>query len=297
MRHVMQIICVCALLSVSHGVAGQEDHTARLALLNPDEPMGYFLLGESIAYEFSDDDSQDLARRLFVLSMELDRRSANPAGLSSSVSFALADLAEDETDRRWLLALAESLVRASQRVQWNPLDSLANPEDARLRFVLIEAMAKQRDGDPRDAMDLQDDPAIAGVLKEIEEYLPGGVDRVVESLGRNTTCRECRGRRVTRDADGRFRICRTCHGDPGTYDLRLGELIGLLRVEGRLLDVEPQTWSGDLLYRGDAPLRALRVEEVAPRYGVDPLKPVYRDGMWVAREESARTLDRDSSSE
>ncbi|MFG0258631.1 MAG: hypothetical protein ACF8GE_12075 [Phycisphaerales bacterium JB043] len=288
-------VLVVVLIGMSRGAHAQSDLSSRLESLSPDDPMSYFLLAETIAYERSDRASHRLARRLLVLAMELDERRGAPLGLASSVCYALADLAEDAPDRRWLLAIAESRVRASQRVVWNPSASLESRKDELSPDEIAEALAKLRDGNPRDAKALSLDSSLPSVLGAYDEHLPsGGIARLIEWMSSNTSCPECRNRRVSRSPGGRARVCRTCAGDPGTHLLDRRELRDLLRLEARLLDAQASTWGGDLLLQGNAPMRTLRIEEIAPRYDIDPLDVVFRDGRWTRRDDR---LDPDTDGE
>jgi hypothetical protein len=288
-RLVLAAIIACALAGPA---LAQEDRASRLGALRPDDPMAYFLLGESIAYERADRESHALARRLFVLALHLDEQRDTPLGLASSVCFALADLAEDEADRRWLLSLGESRVRDAERVVWNPSVSLESTEDERRRYELVEAISDLGNGSPREAMEMSRDDEIREFLGGLEVELPtGSVEGLIEWMGQNTTCQECRNRRVSRESTGLMRICRTCGGDPGTHSMRRGEILDLMRFEARMLGAHAGTWGGDLVLQGSLPMRTLRIDEIAPRYGIDTDLVIFMDGRWVAIQVEGATLD------
>src|SRR5579862_2539303 len=68
---------------------------ARLATLSPDKPDGYFLLAEEVADEgaaAADAEKLNLARTLYVLAFDLDRRTGHPGPLAASSAVGLAGI-------------------------------------------------------------------------------------------------------------------------------------------------------------------------------------------------------------
>jgi len=91
-------------------------------------------------------------------------------------------------------------------------------------------------------------------------------------------CPECKNRRNIKDKDG-VHLCPTCGGRPGPQ-LREPEVVALVRTEAVLLSGPQLSWASQTLVDDGAPLRDLSPAEVAPTYGVDATRAIWRDGHW-----------------
>jgi hypothetical protein len=76
-------------------------------------------------------------------------------------------------------------------------------------------------------------------------------------------------------------LCDTCRGNPGPT-ITEEEMANHLRIEAVLLEGEQRSWAAQLVADAGAPLRDLDPAELAATYGVDPARPVWRGGEWVA---------------
>lgn len=270
---------------------------ARLSALDPSDPEPYFLLAEEVASEMPDRDGQDLARTLYVLAFEIDRhRVGEGAGeggegggkhaLSRSVCLALADMVRLERDRRWLMALAQSVGHRDNEPDWNPSGSaVASDQTA---FLVAELLGDVRAGDGIAARKLLDQPAVAAMLREYERLLApsgeAGAASRIERYANEWPCPECHNRRIVpsrHTTPVRQRLCYYCNGNPGPT-LTRPEFIAHLRFESRMLNGIQRSWAAQIATDLGAPLRELDPDELAPTLGVDPTKTLWRDGQWVA---------------
>lgn len=265
---------------------------SKLARLTPAEPMGYFLLGEDVAGEATDIASRDLARRLFVLAYEMDAAGAKggerrSTTLAASVCLALASLATREDERRWLVALAETL---SDRAAPAALAGSSGVTDATdVAFDLATAMGFARAGEGRRAEQLLDKPGVTELLERADSMpMPDGTIGGLRSFMRRTVrdwpvCPQCRNRRVvaaTANRNGELVVCDTCRGNPGPAMTDM-ELSNQLRIESALLQGTQRSWAAQVLSDAGAPLRDLDPAELAGTYSVDPTRPVWRNGEWA----------------
>lgn len=285
------------------GVAGLE---ARLAALSPDEPMAYFRLAEEVAYEYATEPARRLAQRLFVLSFELDRRSARPAGdgLGASVALALADLSTDETERRWLLALASFFRGSSPGPAPGPggtggeLAGAGAEDDLGRR--LAEAAARLRGGDPTPVRILRNRADLPTWLRDVgfppdeaDEYL-AELERVAGRIRRSPRSQDGRVIKRIVDGDQIVELDPITRGNPGP-SLDADELVAQLRVEGLLVGADPRDWAAAELIHAGRPLRDVDADELAPALSVDPTRTVWRldpsgrwpGGRWVDPGEDA----------
>lgn len=266
------------------GVVGLAD---RLAALEPSEPLAYLRLGEEVAYEVPGERGRRLAQRLYVLSFELDRRAGGRYGLGRSACLALADLAKDERERRWLLALAgvagmlerEGLVEESREVP-------AYDEEAAHRFC--EMLELFRAGSYRQAREQFGREDVQRVAEAHEDALERtGFPRMIERLG--SACPECRGRRVIESGtDDALLPCHTCRGNPGP-ELSAVEFVRQIALEAEALGIEQERWSAQLQIDYGEPLRDLDPQGLAAWFGIELEKSVWRaeaggpwpGGRWV----------------
>lgn len=270
---------------------------ARLESLSPADPRAYLLLGEEVYAEATTPDQEALARTLYVLAFELDRRrqaagaSVDP-GLAASACLALADLSRLEEDRRWLVALARSIDRRYASPDWS---RAAQPTYSGVAgFRAAEFLGLVRSGDGHRARDLLSDPEVAQVLLEYQGMIGGigssGMLRETMLQARQWPCRQCGNARLTRLGETnppRRGICPTCRGNPGPA-LTRDELIAQLRFESGLLDGIQSSWSAQMTLDQGAPLREPSPAELAPTLGVDPDSPYWRKGRWVSLPGPAR---------
>ncbi len=242
----------------------------------------YFLQAEELAAEaqLTDDrDTLDTARTLYVLAFE-QSADADPA-VGPSVCLALADLARDPDEARWLRALARVIdTRASPDPDWAPTPPGLTPD--RAAFDLATAIGYIRSGDGRRATPLLEQQDVSDLLDNTERLLSigayrGGAFRIRQHLQDWPACPQCNERgintRVIRTPDG-TRLCPTCDGNPGP-ELSPAELILQLRYESLLLSGVHQSWAAQTAVDGGAPLRDPNPDELAPFFNVDPALSVF----------------------
>jgi len=228
----------------------------RLEALDPSRPMEYFELAEEVADAAVDQSSRELARHLFALAGVLD-----PERIGCSAGLALADMAEDDPQRRRFLAVASLLggspfgpgslpVRGGEVLD-------AHGESAAL--AVAEAFSFYRRGRGSNALAALDEPGAMDLLRSCEHLLRGGMRRFVED------CKLYKGQLRPSLADD--------------------DIERLLRLEIGLLSGPDRPWSGELLITGGAPLIEVDPRRLEQTFGVDASRPLYRDGRWVAPEQ------------
>ncbi len=269
---------------------------ARLAALDPAQPEGYFLLAEEVADSAANDSGRDLARRLYVLAYELDKARPPSPGkgrLGPSVCLGLVAIADKEDERRWLLALAQSMDDRQAGPDWSPTVPAAGADE--VAFNLATVLGLSRAGEGRKAEKLLEKPGVSALLEKYDAALRvrgigGGAGAVRRAIRDWPMCPECRNHRVVLKPGGGpehgMVLCPTCHGNPGPR-LSDEELAQQLQVESALLKGNHRSWAAQVLSDGGAPLRDLDTAEIAATYGVDPSRPVWRHGAWEAPEAPA----------
>ena len=269
----------------------------RMAALNPSDPGAYFALGEEVASESEQPNGRRLARQLFALSFAL-AGAGEPAprnrALRAGSLKALASLSESESERRWLLALAKLEEATRSSATGEPV---ATPQPTGLETGALEAataLDMARNGEGRRAVKLMTKPGVMDLLNRYDKLLEpngygGGVDRVQKMAADWPMCPECKNRRVVKDKEG-VHLCPTCGGRPGPH-LQEPELVALVRTEAVLLSGPQLSWASQTLVDDGAPLRDLSPSEVAPTYGVDPVRPLWRIDRWEAGEISPKPPD------
>ena len=258
---------------------------ARLTALKPDQPEDYFLLAEDIADGADDEPRINLARTLFILAFELDRRAGGGSTLGASSALAIAKLERLDRDRRWLTAIAGAADRRYALPDWNVGASPSISDENAYKAATVLGMA--RSGDGREARRLFDQPGVAGVLRHYERAIgstgeTGALSRLDKYM-QQWPCPECgNARTVSRPGPSgpEVRLCASCRGNPGPR-LTEEEYISQLRFEAALLNGIQRSWAAQVVVDQGAPLRDPDLEELAPTYGVDPGKPFWRDGEWV----------------
>ncbi len=269
--------------------------TSRLEALKPSEPWAYFELAEEIGLSTDDQATRSLARTLFVLAYETSKQAGagqprvGGADLRVSVCLALAALTPDESEQRWLRAMAASLGwkgTGGELSAGQAQPAAADPA----ALELASALGLIRIAEGRRAAKLLEKPEVSRLLERTERLLSpggltGGAARVRRLMAEWPICSECKNRRFVKSQQG-VRLCPTCGGKPGP-EISRQELMYQLRLESSLLNGVQRSWVAQTVVDGGAPLRDLDLDELAAMYGVDPAKTVWRDSQWAAPAESA----------
>jgi len=243
----------------------------RLSALTPANPGAYFDLAEEVAAEIRDPAGRRLAQELFILAFEAARAHSPTARargvLGPSVCLALADLAADEQERRWLLVSARLLAEAAGTRDPELPES---PQNAPGADALAAAIALLRAGESAQARDLLKRDDVKQLVESVVPIL-GAARRLIEDANLLGGCPACRNRRTGRGpGDSEQGPCHQCGGNPGAA-LNSAEFIASLRVEGMLVGAAPASWSADLLLNGGRSLDELGPDALAQRYGVNPM--------------------------
>ena len=254
----------------------------RLESLSPSSPREYFLLGEEIASEAPDDVDRRLARQLYVLAYEIDKRSQVPdPRLGGSVCLALAAIAESDDEKRWLTALAETLAPEGTPDMRRIKSTTASRDPS--AFDLATMLSFVRVGEGRRAEKILEKPGVNELLEKCDKLLlpgVGGAAQVRRRIDEWPNCPQCRGHRSVKDATG-VHLCPTCKGTPGPT-LSPGELVGHIRTESILLSGQQRSWAGQLIADAGATLRELNPSELPATFGVNASRPLWRGGAWVS---------------
>lgn len=262
------------------------DIRARLESLSPDRAIDYFLLGEEVAQEVSNPAESELARTLYVLAFDLDRKQGGR--LSASIALALADLVGIGSDRDWLIALAHALDHRLTRQDWR---RSAPPEaSGELAYRAALAVGRVRSGHGNEAQELLSDPDVFAIIKRYEPLLspvgqPGRADWLLREA-RRWPCPECGFDRLSKaegPSETGFVPCRVCQGSPGPQ-LSLDEFLATLRFEARMLSGAHRSWAAQVIADAGSPVRDPDPGELAGVLAVDPRKTLWRDGRWIAPE-------------
>jgi hypothetical protein len=259
---------------------------ARLTALKPDRPEAYVMLAEDIADGADDEARIGLARTLFILAFELDRKAGGGSTLSAASALAVARLERLDRDRRWLTAIAGAADRRYALPDWNVGASPSISDETAYKAATVLGLT--RSGDGREARRMFDQPGVANVLRHYERAIgstgeTGALSRLDKYM-QQWPCPECgNARTVSRPGEKgpEVRLCPTCRGNPGPH-LSEEESIAQLRFEAALLNGIQRSWAAQIVVDQGAPLRDPDLEELAPTYGVDPARSYWRDGGWVA---------------
>lgn len=263
------------------------DYGAKLAALTPNKPEGYFLLAEEVADETPTPEQEALARTLYVLAFELDRRPGHAGTLAPSAALGLARVERLERDRRWLVALAAAIDRRYALPDWTVPAGGTITDDVAYQAATVLGLA--RSGEGREARKWLEKPGVADTLKKYERLIgdtgeTGALARLAKYIDA-WPCPQCHNERtvtVQGEHGPEKRLCPTCHGNPGP-ELSDDELIAQLRFEAALLNGIQRSWAAQVIVDQSAPLRDPDPEELAATYRVDPDKPYWRGGTWVAK--------------
>ncbi len=222
--------------------------TLRLEQLDPARPLKYFELAEEIADEADNTELLDVARHLFALSGALDTQR-----LGQSSALALADMEQDRTAKRRLLALASLLDPFST-------GSMGGVADRRMTVESLQSIGEilslYRNGRGPQAIAILTDSDVAAVLQRHGHLLPGGYNQFLQD-------------------------CRIYKADlrPKLTD---GELIRMLQLEAALLAGDERRWASDLLVEGKDPLIEIDPQRIDETLNVDVSKSIYRAGQWTS---------------
>ncbi len=229
--------------------------TDRLEALEPGNPIEYFELAEEVADAAAGPADSDLARQLFALAGVLD-----PSALGRSACLALADMEENELNRRRLLALAPLLGGGGigQGPSLNPASPMAGMEEASTLLAVTEALSHYRRGRGNKALDSLDEPGAMELLTNCGHLLHGGTDRFLED-------------------------CRLYKGQLRP-SLSEEDILRMLRLEIALLGGDDRPWSSELLISRARPLIEVDPNQLEEALGVDASLPIYRAGVWVAAD-------------
>lgn len=314
MRHAIPLIVllVCCLVpAIAQSTARPRSQAAptlsqRLVSLDPDDAAAYFLLGEDLGYAPNPSPEQrQLARQLLLLAAIIDRESAQPSGLDYSAALALADLAGNERERRWLLATAEAIAidaaATAPSLRWPVAVAAVGSDDLNLRVAEALARARANDG-VRVQREMLRSPIEqtllrSGVSAEDTRSIISELNIVVGTR----QCPGCRNDRTvrTRTSDGRLAInrCPICRGNPGA-SLSEAQYLTLIRAEAKVVGVDAENWSTDLFLSQQQPLHDTGFDELLRRYQIDPAARVWQPtggparpgslgGHWITRTPAA----------
>ncbi|GAB4555777.1 MAG: hypothetical protein Tsb0013_18570 [Phycisphaerales bacterium] len=254
---------------------------ARLEALDPDDPMGYFELGEELVSSFPGADGYRLARELYALAYALDEQRGGSLRLAPSAALAIAEVTPDARERRWLLTMARSLRRVG--------DAPGGERGvSRERLACAELLALHRAGDYKrvrpmlrryDVLELL---VGAGMQRREAASLVARIERDIETID------EDRYDPSTRNEE-RLEPHPRNGGNPGP-SLDETAFVRSLRGELLLVGAEPSSWGADLAVREGTPARDLDPDELLSITGVDPARPLWVrgpngwiDGRWTAR--------------
>lgn len=208
--------------------------------------------------------------------------------MQAGAMLALASLSESEGERRWLLSLAKLVSTGADAVP--AASSKADPVGLEPGAIdAVNAIDMALNGEGRRAARLLEKPGVLELLSRYDKLmeptgLSGGVDRIRKMIADWPICPECKNRRSIKDKDG-VHLCPRCGGKPGP-DVKDPELIAMVRTEAVLLSGPQLSWASQTLVDDGAPLRDPSLSEVAPTYGVDAMRAVWRDGRWETSGES-----------
>jgi predicted RNA-binding Zn-ribbon protein involved in translation (DUF1610 family) len=265
-----------------------------LSALSPANPLSYYLLAEEISDVAIDKGEMNLARRLFVLSIELseispeaDRNAGFP--LASSASVALADIETIQPRKRWLLALAGRLDERYSAKRWDVQED--EPETDEVALLLTEAIGLVLSGDGSLARERFDDPRVLGLLESTRDAIDRpGTDASTSAIQREAKiwpCPECGNSRIVADRSqggSARRLCSTCRGNPGPV-IDHDTFEAYIAYQSLLLAGVHKSWSAELAVGLSGPLLDPDVSEIAPMMRIDPELVYYRNGTWVSRED------------
>lgn len=244
----------------------------KLLDLAPDDPMSYFLLAEEIASEVTTDDGRRFARTLFVLAHEIDRASAQPLGLSSSVYLALASLSDRAPEQEWLLALgAGTAASAGTHALPTKTDEPLSESSLLLADIITHARAQE-------GREVKENLRKEGVPQRLASAGPAAalVKRILESAQNEPACPGCHGKRLIRSTapkegggiEETFTLCTVCRGNPGLR-LNAAQFAATLAFQSELVNARHDSWAAQVMLDRGSPQRDPDPAELATYYGVN----------------------------
>ncbi|MBO6513350.1 MAG: hypothetical protein JJ974_05235 [Phycisphaerales bacterium] len=282
-RVLCHVLCALVLFSVLGGMVIDDDDFARsLERLVPSDPRRYLELGEESLLLHSSSERGRIGVELLVRAVILGVEHDQPM-VASSACIALADLAEDARDQRWLWDLALLIdpdreaewVEFHQRIGASQIDREAARCMHAIRFhqhPLGEDLFRQ--------IEVREQILRAGERVGIER---SQLVRLIERVIQQGLSDSCRGRLyiAERGSPGRRLVCPDHLRGLGLLsndeDLRM-----YLRVEMELGGIEAGSWDGAVSMSRDAAVKVPRVSDLAARMGVRSDEVFYRDGRWVS---------------
>lgn len=245
---VTTLLFAAALSGGGRPATASADWESRLNDLRPERPLAYFELAEDIADAATTQADRALARHLFALAGALDR-----ARLGRSACLALADLSDDDLERRRLLALATLLDHSGAFTGQGESHLTIGGTGAAL--AVSQAFSHYRQGEGQRALAALREAGAMELLEAHARFIRGGVERFLED------CRSYRGRLRPTLPDR--------------------ELQSMLELERALLATETMSWSTDLMLTGGAPFVEVDPEAIETALRIDSSRPYYRNGEWV----------------
>ncbi|MEQ8317131.1 MAG: hypothetical protein RIE77_14755 [Phycisphaerales bacterium] len=261
----------------------------RLRALDASEALAYLELAEEVSSETGSPEDRDLARHLYSVAYDLERRTRGRPEVMAGACLGLASLEASDEGSAWLYAVAGLVDPRATRGAGAGITGLMVSPDVAL--AAANALGLARSGEGRRAGRMYEDEAVREVFDRYGRLLGGrgglsGVSRFERAL-RDWPDLECGGSRVItrRGEDGiETLICPTCRGNPGP-PMSEEEFLNQLRFESRLLRGIHQSWGAQIAADGGAPLLDPdpdRVPELlAARYGILVERTLWRDGQWI----------------
>lgn len=257
----------------------------RLTSLTPDVPEAYFNLAEEVVDADRTAEGQKLAKRLFVLSFELDRARGGSQSLAASACLALADMSGNRSEREWLRALALQVDPRRELPVWVRRKPPTTSEA--IDYQVAVAVGLTRTGDGAFARQLLRRPEVRDRLNELERMarrmgFAAGADTLLREASR-WPCPSCQNTRYEKRASsllGEARLCSNCKGRPGTR-LSRQDYIAQLRFESWLLAGTKRTWASQVTADMGEPLADLDPGALSRMMSVDATRPWYRAGVWM----------------
>ncbi len=266
----------------------ESEREARLAVLSPDMPEAYYILGEEVAAEAASEQEFSLAQRLYVLTIVLASSRDDGATLAASAAVALADITRAEADRRALWSIARTLDPRYGVRDWSRSTEVTITDD--VAYLTATVLGKIRSGWGSTVMKDLRKPEVRRLIQRYSVLITGSINQNIfpelERWAQAWPCPECRNERiVTKRHTGKIerRLCYTCGGNPGPK-LTTEQLIGQLRFESFLLNSRQRSWGAQVAADLGEPLRDADISTLPLRFGIDPSLVLYRNGQWVSAE-------------
>ncbi len=294
MNHLV-FLAICAVVAATRPAPiAQPDAAAaspiddRLTRLDPARPAAYLEIAEELMAESPEEEDArriiELLVRAAVYALDTDPE------VAASACLALGEptLGLDRNDRAWVRAVARTLVPELGQPSWLRPPGDASITDSGAGPLAATALARMRNGDPRRAALLLDEPGVLQALEASPELAlvrgSQSVEAFFESYADDWPCPACRGDRFETARQGpttTHALCAHCSGDPGPR-FRTDELIVLLRAELALLGGGGGAWSSRAGGATAPPLRAPAPAELPARLGVLTDRAWWREGGWVS---------------